>query len=130
MMQISHTYATHVAHLCVSGELYDCEHQQLHAEWADLSMDRSQDVLNSSCTLVRSGLPPPLAEQLPAASSSNVLDTDSFSLAQQLFFRETISAHFVQLIPQFNDLEALTPHTVNSWRSFTRFFFRISQSFC
>ena len=69
---------------CVSGELYDCEQQQLHAEWADLSMDRSQDVLNS-CTLVRSGLPPPPAEQLPAASSSNVLGTDSFSLAQHFF---------------------------------------------
>ena len=67
--------------------------QQEHAEWADLSVDRSQDVLNSG-TLVRSDpqedalpsqAPPPPAEQLPAASSSCAPSIDPFFTSAAFF---------------------------------------------
>ena len=73
-------------------------------ERADLSMDRSQEVLNS-CTLVRSRsqddasfsseVPPPPVEQLPASSSTrSALGTMVSSRAQQTttYIRELLEA--------------------------------------
>ena len=82
----------------------DGSKQGEETERADLSMDRSQEVLNS-CTLVRSRsqddpscsseVPPPPVEQLPASSSTrSALGTMVSYLAQQAttYIRELFEA--------------------------------------